>query len=91
MSKEQESIIKFPCSFPIKAMGNIAMQDDFKQIVVAIVQAHVPSLNENQVTSRHSKNGKYLAVTVTIEATSQAQLDAVYQDLSDCERVIMAL
>lgn len=91
MSKEQESIIKFPCPFPIKAMGNIATQDDFKQLVVAIVQAHVPSLNESQVTSRHSKNGKYLAVTVTIEATSQAQLDAIYQNLSDCERVIMAL
>jgi len=91
LSKEQESIIKFPCQFPIKAMGNIATQGDFKQIVVGIVQTHAPGLNESHVTSRHSKNGKYLAVTVTIEATSQTQLDAIYQNLSDCEHVIMAL
>ncbi|VAW83461.1 Proposed lipoate regulatory protein YbeD [hydrothermal vent metagenome] len=91
MSKEQESIIKFPCQFPIKAMGNVTMARDFKQIVVAIVRAEYPDLNEGHVTLRHSKNGKYLAVTVTIEATSQAQLDAIYQKLSDCEHVIMAL
>ena len=33
----------------------------------------------------------YLSITVTIEAISQAQLDAIYQDLTDCPEVIMAL
>ena len=32
-----------------------------------------------------------MAVTVTIEATSQGQLDAIYQELSSHERVMMAL
>jgi putative lipoic acid-binding regulatory protein len=30
-------------------------------------------------------------VTVVIEATSQAQLDAIYQDLTDSPDVLMAL
>jgi len=72
-------------------MGNVKTAHDFKQIVVAIVRAEYPDINEADVTLRHSKNGKYLAVTVTIEATSQTQLDAIYQKLSDCKHVIMAL
>ncbi len=91
LPEEQKPIIEFPCQFPIKAMGYATTLDDFKQIVIAIVQSHFPELEEHHVTSRPSKKGKYLAVTATIEASSQAQLDAIYQDLSDCEHVIMAL
>ncbi len=91
MPKEKESIIAFPCKFPIKAMGSTAKPDDFEHIVSAIVRAHYPELEQAHITSRPSKTGKYLAVTATIEASSQAQLDAIYQDLSDCEHVIMAL
>ncbi|NOY71362.1 MAG: DUF493 domain-containing protein [Gammaproteobacteria bacterium] len=91
MPKEKESIIKFPCQFPIKAMGNTAASYDFEHIVSEIVRTHYPKLEQAHITSRPSKTGKYLAVTATIEASSQAQLDAIYQDLSDCELVIMAL
>lgn len=89
--KEKKSIITFPCQFPIKAMGGTAALYDFEHIVSAIVRAHYPELEQAHITLRPSKTGKYLAVTVTIEASSQAQLDAIYQDLSDCEHVIMAL
>ncbi|MEY4767812.1 MAG: hypothetical protein RL637_451, partial [Pseudomonadota bacterium] len=40
--------------------------------------------------SRASKNGQYLAVTVTIEASSQAQLDAIYYSLTAHPLVLMA-
>ena len=43
------------------------------------------------VHSRTSKNGNYLSVTVVVNATSRDQLDAIYQDLVECETVIMAL
>ena len=33
----------------------------------------------------------YLAITVTIQAASRAQLDAIYQDLTACKDVLMAL
>ena len=41
--------------------------------------------------SRISAQGNYVSVTVMVNATSRAQLDAIYQDLVDCEAVIMAL
>jgi putative lipoic acid-binding regulatory protein len=43
------------------------------------------------VRVRPSSGGKYLSVTVTFEATSKDQLDAIYQDLTDHERILMSL
>lgn len=86
---EQETAFEFPCQFPIKAMGkNIA---DFDAIVVAIVRQHVDDLKESAVKYRMSKGDKFISVTVTIEATSKKQLDAIYQGLTDCPEVMMTL
>ena len=89
MSSSHESPLKFPCRFPIKAMGLAA--DGFDALVVGIVRRHAPDILEGAVTSRPSAGGKYLAVTVTIEAHSRDQLDAIYQDLTACEQVLVAL
>lgn len=86
---EQESLLEFPCQFAIKAMGK--SRDDFDAIVVEIVRRHVEDIREGAVTSRPSKAGTYVSVTVMIEATSRAQLDAIYQSLSDHPDVLMAL
>jgi putative lipoic acid-binding regulatory protein len=40
---------------------------------------------------RPSKQGKYLSVTCTINATSRAQLDALYGELCNHPMVVMAL
>ena len=86
---EEETLLEFPCQFPIKAMGKNS--PDFDSIVVAIVRQHVADISEGAVKTRPSKGDKYLAVTVTIEATSKRQLDAIYQGLTDCPDVLMAL
>jgi putative lipoic acid-binding regulatory protein len=86
---EEESPLQFPCEFPIKAMGKSGC--DLDMVVVEIVRRHVPDLTEGAVRSRKSTHGKYVSVTVLVNATSRAQLDAIYQDLVDCETVIMAL
>ena len=85
----EETLLKFPCEFSIKAMGLAA--PDFDATVVGIVRRHAPDISEGGVRSRASKGGKYLSVTVTITATSKQQLDAIYQDLTDNERVLMSL
>lgn len=85
----EETLLEFPCQFPIKAMGKSSAQFDLT--VVEIVRRHVDDLNEGAVSSRPSKGGKYTSVTVVIEATSRAQLDAIYQDLTDHPEVLMAL
>lgn len=84
-----ESALQFPCRFPIKAVGKADVELDL--VVVEIVRRHVNDIREGAVVSRNSKGGKYTAVTVTIEATSKAQLDGIYRDLSACPDVIMAL
>ena len=89
MNEADESPLKFPCQFPIKAMGKSDCNLD--EIVAGIVRKHVPDLGEGAVYNRDSKKGNYVSVTVVINATSREQLDAIYQDLVDCEAVIMAL
>ena len=89
MADSESPVLKFPCDFPIKVMGHAA--DDFDALVVALVLKHVQVLREGAVLRRPSKQGKYLSVTVTIEAESQAQLDNVYRELSAHARVILVL
>jgi putative lipoic acid-binding regulatory protein len=38
-----------------------------------------------------SRHGRYESVTLTVRASSRAQLDAIYQELSAHERVLVAL
>lgn len=86
---ETESLLEFPCQFPIKAMGKSC--ENFDAIVVEIVRRHVGDIREGAVSSRPSRAGNYTAVTVVIEATSREQLDAIYQGLTDSPDVLMAL
>jgi len=83
------SLLEFPCDFPIKAFGRNC--DDLDQIIVGIVRRHAPALRENAVVVRASKGNNYAAVTVTVRAQSQAQLDAIYTDLTASDAVIMSL
>jgi len=85
----EETLLEFPCRFPIKVMGKTSSELDL--LVVEIVRRHAPDLHEGSVTTRPSKDGNYIAVTILVEASSKQQLDAIYQDLSDHPHVLMAL
>ena len=89
MSTERETALEFPCDFPIKVMG-LAIAD-FDTLVAEIVLRHVADLREGALRSRASSGGKYVSVTVTIQAQSQQQLDNLYRELSAHERVLMVL
>ncbi|OGT76727.1 MAG: transcriptional regulator [Gammaproteobacteria bacterium RIFCSPLOWO2_02_FULL_47_50] len=84
-----ESLIEFPCEFPIKAMGRA--DDDFDALVVSIIRRHSPEFTDATVRKRLSRGGKYVSVTVTIQAQSQEQLDKLYMELNTNEQVLMAL
>jgi hypothetical protein len=86
--EQDETLLEFPCAFPIKAMGRSA--DGIEAIVVEIIERHVPETAPEAVRSRPSRNGNWVSVTVVIEATSKAQLDAIYQDLSAHEHITCA-
>ena len=89
----EESLLTFPTSFPVKAMGltNPTEPNGLAQAVLAIVLKHAPDFDAALLEMRPSSAGKYLAVTATINATSRAQIDAIYLDLTAHPLVIMAL
>lgn len=87
--EEGETLLEFPCEFPVKAMGLTC--DELEVAVIEIINRHVDNLSEGALRLRPSKNGKYTAITITITAHSKQQIDAIYIDLSDCEHVTIAL
>lgn len=82
-------IWQFPCSFPIKVMGKSDLEFDL--LVIEIIRRHVPDLQESAVKARPSKNSNFISVTVTVQADSKEQLDAIYRDLTAHPKVLMTL
>jgi putative lipoic acid-binding regulatory protein len=90
MTNENElTLLEFPCRFPIKAMG--MHSDEFESLVSGIVTKHAQLWPDDPIRCTPSKAGNFVSVTATVEAQSKAQLDAIYQELTDCEHVLMAL
>jgi uncharacterized protein len=89
MSAADESLIEYPCDFPIKVMGKTA--PGFAQAVVDVVKHHAPDFDPASVEMRPSRQNKYLSLTCTVRATSREQLDALYQALCDHPLVVMVL
>jgi putative lipoic acid-binding regulatory protein len=83
----QASLLEFPCAFPLKIMG--AMHVDFAQTILVVVQAHAPDFDATTMEMRPSRQGNYLSLTCTINATSQVQLDALYLALTQHPMVKM--
>ncbi len=79
----------YPCRLRVKAMG--LDEDNFDALVVEIIRRHCPDIGEAAVSLKPSKNGKYVSVNVDIEARSREHLDAIYDDLTAHERVLMRL
>jgi putative lipoic acid-binding regulatory protein len=88
MASEQ-TLLEFPTPFPIKIMGR--REGAFAQSVLEIVLRHAPDFQPATMEMRPSRQGKYLSLTVTIEARSREQLDALYRDLCDHPSVVMVL
>jgi putative lipoic acid-binding regulatory protein len=86
---DNEQLLEFPCDFPIKAMG--VHSDDFKSLVTDIIGRHTPDLDTTTLRTQDSRHGRYQSVTLTIRARSREQLDAIYEDLTTHERVVIAL
>ena len=85
----KDTLFEFPTEYPLKVAGkNIP---GFEQTVIEIVRRHVVDFDHATVTVRESKGGKYLAVSVSFIAQSKAQLDALYQDLTDHVDIVWAL
>ena len=83
------ALLDYPTRFPLKVFGNHS--EEFEAIVLELVRARIPQAEHIEVRRRNSKGGKYVALTLTFTAYTQQQLEEIYQDLYDCEQVVMSL
>ncbi len=80
----------YPCDIDVKVMGR-ADTDNFVAEMLAIVQQHFPTVMQENCRTRHSKENKYLSLTVSVHAESREQIDGLYQQLTQHPLVLMAL
>lgn len=84
------TFLEFPCAFTIKTFGKST--SEYEVAVLEIIKKHITEpLKEDAVKQRYSKDKNYLALSITIQAQSKAQMDAIYQDLTKEPLVTMAL
>ena len=76
----RESLIEFPSAFPIKVVGS--NEDGFVHAITHIARQFDSTFDASTIELRESGGGKYLGVTITVLATSRAQLDELYRALS---------
>ncbi|WP_153110493.1 HP0495 family protein [Propionivibrio limicola] len=77
---EKETLLEFPCVFPLKIMGE--SHDALAQTVLEVILRHAPDFDGATMEMRASSTGKYISLTCTVNATSKLQLDALYIELS---------
>lgn len=77
---EEDTLIEFPCDFPIKVMGE--QHAEFLTTVIALVQTRLPAFDDSRVETRISSGGRYISLTCTVYVTSKPQLDDLYRLLS---------
>lgn len=85
----RDSLIDYPCAFPIKVMG--LKVDGFVHAMTEVAQRFDPSFDASTIELRPSKGGNYLGVTLTVQATSRAQLDDLYRALTSHPMVKVVL
>jgi putative lipoic acid-binding regulatory protein len=83
------ALLEYPNRFPLKVFGKPG--DEFENAVLLLVRARCPEVEHIEVTRRPSRSGKYLALTLTFTVYTQQQLEEIYQDLYECEQVVMSL
>ena len=76
----QESLIEYPCLFPIKVKGTRV--EGFTAALVSVARDFDPDFDEARLELRESRGGNYLSVTLTVTATSREQLDNLYRALT---------
>lgn len=76
----KDSLIEYPSRFPIKVMG--ANLPALLPGLLEIARRFDAEFDETGIELRPSRAGKYLGVTLSVNATSREQLDDLYRALT---------
>ncbi|MER1966774.1 DUF493 family protein [Castellaniella sp. GW247-6E4] len=85
----EESLIVYPCDFPIKVMGRA--HEDFARVMAEVVLGFDPAFDAATIEIRPSSRGNYVGLTLTVRVESREQLDALYRALHGHEMVSVVL
>jgi uncharacterized protein len=81
--------LRFPCPYPIKVM--VRAEPGIRTQVDEIVERHAGPVDRAAVTERASAENRFLGLTYVIQATSEAQIAALFQALKLCPQVLLVL
>ena len=87
--RHDDSLITYPCLFPIKVMG--LRQDGFVGAITEIARRFDPAFDATSVELRPSAQGRYLGITLKVTASSREQLDNLYRALTSHPMVKVVL
>ena len=89
ISDDGKELLQFPVAYPIKVVGR--RSEHMRANIDAIVRAHVPDLDQSQITERESNQQHFLSITYTINAQSREQIVALATALQASKDVIMLI
>jgi hypothetical protein len=89
MTMTRSSLLQFPCYFPLKVIGKNV--EEFEIQVMGIMHKYVVEADTAQCRRRLSAGNRYLSLTISFMAQSQAQLEAIYKELKELELVMVTL
>ena len=75
-----ETLIEFPCHFPIKVMGEV--HDEFTSTVIEIIKQKNKKFDPSTIEMKGSSEGRYISLTCFVYVTSKPELDDIYRSLS---------
>ena len=75
-----ETLIEFPCHFPIKVMGEV--HDEFTSTVIEIIKQKNGKFDPSTIEMKGSSEGRYISLTCFVYVTSKPELDHIYRSLS---------
>ncbi len=89
MIENSDSPLEFPCRWPVKAM--VRTDEAAMRNVLDAIGRHAELPDEDEVSVRPSRNGRFESITVLIEARSRSHLEAIYTEVRALDAVVMTL
>ena len=86
---QEQSLIEYPCHFPIKVMG--AQVEGFCAAIAHVASQFDPGFDASTIEQRPSRSGNYLGLTISVHVTSREQLDELYRTLTSHPMVKIVL
>ncbi len=76
----EQSLIEYPCDFPIKVMG--VHVEGFAAAIAHVATQFDPDFDPQTMDHRPSKGGHYLGLPITVRVVRREQLDELYRTLT---------